>query len=233
MKRWWGLLLGLLALPGHAESLRMLLVPVPGIMEPGSNGKTQGGGAIELMREISRRAGIPFAYEFYPQARAMLLVRQQADSCMPIAQMPDLRPMFKWSVAILPIQIVLMAKNGDDRQWPSLERAKRLRIGALRGSMVADRLRQLGFQPEESADYLTGLRKLQLGRLDLWAMTDVGVASVSSRLDMPPPKVAIVVEKSDIAFACNHEVGDEALASINRAIVSIQEDGSIHKYRLR
>ncbi|WP_440026204.1 substrate-binding periplasmic protein [Chromobacterium amazonense] len=232
MKRWWGLLPGLLVLPGHAESLRMLLAPVPGIMEPSADGKQSGDG-VDLMQAISRRSGIAFQYEFYPQARAMLLTQQQADACTPIAQLQNLKPMFKWSAPILPIQIVLVARADDARTWSGLEQARKLRVGALRGSMVEGRLKQLGFFPEESADFRTGLRKLQQGHLDLWGMVDVGLSSASSKLDLPPPRVALVVERSDVALACNNKVSDEAIAALNQAIAAMRKDGSIQKFPLR
>ncbi|POZ61663.1 substrate-binding periplasmic protein [Chromobacterium alticapitis] len=233
MKWLMAALVGMLAQPCAAAELRLLLVPLPGVMEPEPGGGMAKGGGIELMREVSRRAGVPFHFEFYPQARAMLLTQQQADACMPIAQLPDLRPKFTWSAPILSIQIVLVARRDDDRQWSGLEQARKLRVGALRGSMVASRLRQLGFEPEDSVDYLTGLRKLQLGRLDLWGMLDVGLASVAGRLGMPPPRVALVVERSDVAFACNSQVSPDILASLNRAIAAMQKDGSFQKFPLR
>lgn len=227
------LLLGMLALPCAAQELRLLLVPVPGIMEPAPGEQGSKGGGIELMREVSRHAGIPFHFEFYPQARAMLLVQEQADACMPIVQLPDLRPKFKWSQAILPIQIILVARHDDDRPWQDLAQAKRLRVGAMRGSMVASRMKQLGFELDESTDYLSGLRKLQLGRMDLWAMVDIGLQAVARQMDMPKPRVALVVERSDVAFACNHQVSDETLASLNQAIEAMRKDGSFQKFQLR
>ncbi|QEL54699.1 substrate-binding periplasmic protein [Chromobacterium paludis] len=233
MTRMGALLLGMLALPCSAQALRMLLVPVPGVMEPAPGDEGSKGDAIALMREISRRAGIPFHFEFYPQARAMLMVQEEADTCMPVAQLPDLRPMFKWSQSILPIQIVLVARHDDDRHWQDLAQARKLRVGAMRGSMVAFRMKQLGFALDESTDYPTGLRKLQLGRLDLLAMLDVGLESAVERLALPKPRVALVVERSDVAFACNRQTEDDILARLNLAIDAMQQDGSFQKFPLR
>ncbi|OHX14478.1 hypothetical protein BI347_13920 [Chromobacterium sphagni] len=222
----------LLWMPARAETLRILLGPVPEVIELEADGKTFHGGGIDLMRAIARRAGMEFEFIAYPQARAMLLAQQQADACLPISPLPERREMFKWTVPIVPMRLVLLARSDDPRQLHSLEQARKLRVGAMRGTAVAARLKQQGLVMDESVDYLSGLEKLQLGRLDLWAMLDVGLTSMSRRLGIPQPRVALVVDRVDVAFACNRQVSDEAMARLNQAINAMHADGSFKQFDL-
>ncbi|MBW7566203.1 transporter substrate-binding domain-containing protein [Chromobacterium subtsugae] len=232
--RWMGLLLfGLLAGAPRAETLQVLTTQIPGVIALAADGVTMEGTGIDLMREVGRRAGVDFRFAAYPQARARLLVEQQVDACSPMARLPELGERYKWTATLLPMRLVLLARDGDARRLRSLDEARGLRIGAMRGTMAAARLRARGLAPEESADYFGGLEKLQLGRLDLWAMLDVGVASLARRLGMPQPRVALVLDTLDVALACNRKLDDAVLARLDRAIASMHQDGSINHFDLR
>ncbi|UTH72823.1 ABC transporter substrate-binding protein [Chromobacterium sp. IIBBL 290-4] len=238
MNKWLplaALLGGLAAGSAQAESLRILLIQLPGVMEGVMEGEGQDfhGGGVDLLRELSRRADIPFSFEVYPQARSMLLVQQTPDTCIPLSRFLGPRLQLKWSAPVLPIQLVLFSRGDDTLLVPDLEHARKLRIGAMRGSAVAARLHELGLALEESSDYQTGLRKLQLGRLDLWGMVDIGVSTLSTRVGIPHPRAALVVDKSDIALACNPQVSDRAMSKLDHAIESMRQDGSMGRFDMK
>ncbi|AAQ59347.1 substrate-binding periplasmic protein [Chromobacterium violaceum] len=223
----------LLAADARAEALRMLLTQIPGIIEQAPDGASMRGVGIDLMKEVGRRAGVELRFEAYPQARARLLVERQRDACLPVAHLPEQAANFKWSAPLLQMRLVLLARGDDGRQLRSLEQAGGLRVGAMRGTMAAARLKERGVAVEESADYLSGLEKLRLGRLDLWAMLDVGVASLARRLEMPPPRVAWVMDTLDVSFACNRQVDDALIARLDGAIAAMRADGSMARFDLR
>ncbi|AUH51862.1 hypothetical protein CXB49_14035 [Chromobacterium sp. ATCC 53434] len=223
----------LLAADARAETLRMLLTQIPGVIELAPDGASMRGTGIDLMKEVGRRAGVELHFEVYPQARARLMVEQQPDACFPAGRLPELQAKYKWSAPLLQMRLVLLARGDDGRQLHGLERAQSLRVGAMRGTMVAARLKERGVAVEESADYLSGLEKLKLGRLDLWGMLDVGVASLAKRLGMPPPRVAWVVDTLDVSFACNRQADDALIARLDRAIAAMRADGSMARFDLR
>lgn len=227
-------LLGALQAGGaQAETLRMLLTQIPGVIELAPDGASMRGTGVDLMKEVGRRAGVALRFEAYPQARARLLVEQQPDACLPAGRLPELQAKYKWTAPLLHMRLVLLARADDGRQLSGLEQAQSLRVGAMRGTMAAARLKEQGLAVEESADYLSGLEKLRLGRLDLWAMLDVGVSSLAKHLGMAPPRVAWVMDTLDVSFACNRQVDDALIARLDRAIAAMRADGSMGRFDLR
>ncbi|WP_434628766.1 substrate-binding periplasmic protein [Chromobacterium sp. CV08] len=224
---------GLSAGEARSETLSVPMTQIPGVAELAADGTTLQGGGIALMREVGRRAGVDFHFAAYPQARARLLVAQQPDACSPLAHLPELDGSYKWSATLVQMRLVLLARGDDARRLRDLDAARGLRVGATRGTVVAQRLRARGLVPEESVDYVSGREKLQLGRLDLWAMLDVGVSSLTRRLGMPPPRVALALDTLEVAFACNRRLDDAVLARIDRAIAAMHQDGSINRFDLR
>ncbi|AXE32720.1 hypothetical protein DK842_15610 [Chromobacterium phragmitis] len=232
--RWAAMLLGMgLAMGARGEALTVMLPAMPGLAEPPAGGQEAHGVVVDIVREMGRRANINFRIVFYPQARSRLLAERQADACFPGAHLPELSDKYKWSAPVGQMRMVMLARDDDVRDVRGLEQAKALRVGAMRGTMVAARLKEMGLALDESADSQSGMEKLKLGRLDLWAMLDVGVASLAGRLAMPKPRVAWVIGTLDVSLACNLKVDDSLLARVDKAIAEMRADGSMGRFDLR
>lgn len=228
--------LGIAALapaPAAAAGLTILVSPQPPIIEVSADQQRVSGAAIDLMRALSQRAGLPFKFAPYPTARAVLLVRHTPDTCLTAARFPEREALFRWSEPIIRLRLVLLARQDETRRFGKAEQARQFHIGAVRGTAVASRLRQQGWALDESADLETSLRKLQLGRIDLLATLDVGIQGMADKMKMATPRVALVVNETDIYFACHPQLSDDAMQQLNHAILTMKTDGSFKAFNLK
>ncbi|OHX16692.1 hypothetical protein BI343_14270 [Chromobacterium amazonense] len=222
----------MVACQARAQQVQMLFSPMPGVSEPATAGGEPRGVAVDILHEISRRSGVEMHLAFYPQARTRLLVEQQEDTCMPVVHLAEMSARYKWSAPMMQIRMVMLARHDNPLIVRSTEQLKTLRVGAARGTMVAERLKQMGVPLDESADYQHGLEKLGLGRLDLWAMLDIGLQSLSRSMGMAPPRVVWVLDTLDVSFACNQKMDNATLTSINQAISAMRKDGTMAHFNL-
>ncbi|MBN3005883.1 transporter substrate-binding domain-containing protein [Chromobacterium alkanivorans] len=227
------LIAALVSAPAAASGLTILVSPQPPIIEVSADQQHVSGAAIDLMRALSQRAGLPFKFAPYPSARAVLLVQQTPDTCLTAARFPEREALFRWSEPVIRLRLVLLARQDEARDFGGVEQARQFHIGAVRGTAVASRLKQQGWTLDESADAETNLRKLQLGRIDLLATLDVGIQSLADKMKMATPRVALVVNETDIYFACHPQLSDDAMRRLNRAILAMKADGSLKAFNLK
>ncbi|MDH0343891.1 MULTISPECIES: substrate-binding periplasmic protein [Chromobacterium] len=227
------LIAALASAPAAAAGLTILVSPQPPIIEVSADQQHVSGAAIDLMRALSLRAGLPFKFTPYPTARAVLLVQQTPDACLTAARFPERETLFRWSEPVIRLRLVLLARHDETRDFGGVEQARQLHIGAVRGTAVASRLKQQGWTLDESADAASSLRKLQLGRIDLLATLDVGIQGLADKMKMATPRVALVVNETDIYFACHPQLSDDAMQRLNQAILAMKADGSIKAFNLK
>lgn len=214
-----------------AAGLHILLAPAPPLIGEGAGPIPRGPG-VALLREIGARAGVDVDFRLYPPARAQKLAEVQAGSCSPMARFPERAAHYKWSAPVVAMRLVLLAAAEDKRRFASLEQARGLKIGAVRGSAVASRMQQLGWPLDEVADNGAGLKMLQLRRFDLLASLDAGWRSRATALGIAKPRVALVVEQADIFLGCSLKTDDALIARMSAAIEVMRRDGSLRRFDL-
>ncbi|UTH72825.1 ABC transporter substrate-binding protein [Chromobacterium sp. IIBBL 290-4] len=236
MARWWSITLAAawlgLTPPAQADSLTIWISPRPPLSLVDDAG-TVAGPITGLLGRIGASAGQTLQLKGCPVARCLMMARRLPDSCALSARGPARETQFKWSHVILNLRMVLLARAEDKRAVASLADVQALRVGVTRGTMQESLLKEAGVPAQESLDVETGLRQLQLERLDLFAALDLDVAQMAKRIAMPAPKVALVLADWPLYFACNANVSDEAMARLNAGVAARRAAGDFDGLRSR
>ncbi|MYM68050.1 transporter substrate-binding domain-containing protein [Pseudoduganella sp. FT55W] len=146
------------------------------------HGKVRGY-STELVEAALEQAGIDYGVRIYPWARAFLMARTQPNVLIySIVRTPTREAQFQWIAPIAPRSVYFYKrKSRQDILLRSVEDLRRYRVGANRGDVVEEQLRQLGLVAELSAQNEFNLRKLVVGRLDLMVATDLSLRDLCAR----------------------------------------------------
>lgn len=144
------------------------------LFEPGLEGGKARGLAVDLLDAILLPAGHQPRYEFYPWLRAQSMIEHgPAQILVGPYRTPERERVMRFSRhAFYEDALVFYARRREEGRWSGDFQALRLlRIGAVQGWVYGDRFEQAraGLNLTAVRDLATGLRMLQLNRLDLVA----------------------------------------------------------------
>ncbi|MEH0164975.1 substrate-binding periplasmic protein [Roseateles microcysteis] len=186
------------------------------------------GRGIDMLRRLAKHANIgePL-FEQTITARALLDANTRAGTCaVGMGRSPEREAQFLWAGPISRAELVLLARADDTRRFASLEDARNLTIGAIRNSVVAQRLRAQNLQVEEVADDATNLRKLQAQRIDVWAANGFVAREELRNAIAPPPKVVLSFGLIETFIACNPQMDEALFAAIRQAVATLTREGA-------
>lgn len=154
--------------------------------------------------------------DWMPWTRALVTAQEGNALLFPLMRTPEREADWHWLAPLLVDRFVLVLAPGAQAHGP-------LRVGALRGSFIGERLAELGYlQVEFTSSEAVNARKLGLGRIDAWA-TMQGVALAPPHLASLPagftlhplalrPLTMWLVASRDVAMAGLPHPGHPALA---------------------
>lgn len=192
-----------------------------------------GGLSSLVIRESLKRSGIPGHFTMLPWARAQLLARKQADTCMYSAvRTSDREPHFLWIGPLAVDQIALFARRDKPVVLTSLADARRYRVGSYVGDAYGDYIARQGVTLDRAPTDGNNLPKLLSGHIDLWvAGSMVGSFRVKQAgLDDRVSQV-MVVPVSDLSatrvwLACNRGMDPAVFTKLRDAVNSVLQDGT-------
>ncbi|MGE5451798.1 MAG: substrate-binding periplasmic protein [Acidobacteriota bacterium] len=183
-------------------------------------GNRAAGVALKVVEDAFNQAGLRFAFQLEPLARALYDAKTKDFHCaFPVQRSQRDEADYKWIGPIYIASSGLYARATSVIRLSTLADARPLRLGALRGSGDAQYLRGFGYQVDEANSQDQNIQKLQSGKIDLWA-TDVLSARFFAKPahgSTPPPKLIFVFRKALGSIACNANMpaaDAEALQSI-------------------
>jgi len=194
----------------------------------------------ELIGKLMKDAGLSYAIEAQPFARALKTLEVQPNALLfPLLRSAEREAKYQW--------IGLMARrnyylyrlaNRNDIVIPSLEDAKRYRVGVLRGDVRADYLRKQGFDEGidkglEVVNVAFSLIKMQqANRIDLIVFSDEGVrlaceeAKVNCDTIVPAFKLDIV---GNLWLAASPQMPGPLLDNLRKAYQKQEDSGYLGK----
>lgn len=187
------------------------------------------GYSTDKVRAILERSAIAYRMDLYPWSRTYSLVQSQAQTCaFPMTRLPEREPLFKWVGPLHVSDWTLYGRASDGHVIKSLEDARGLRIGSFVGDPRVGPLKQAGLLLEYVGNDLLNVKKLQLGRIDLWVGSkrhaEIEIARHGLRGQIVP---VYTFRQSAVYLACHPSVADAEIARMNSALHSLREDGSI------
>ena len=195
------------------------------------NGKP-GGVAVNIMAKLFEKAKMPYKLEAAPLARGMADAKSRDTTCVfPVQRAQSNEADYAWISPIFITTSGLFVHPESKEQFVALVDAKKLKIGALRGSGDAEYLKSFGYNVEEANAQEQNLEKLLSKRIDIWA-TDVLSAKYfvqKSNNKARAPKEALAFRRSLGSLACNVKMPKADVAKLQNSLDAMIKDGTLEK----
>lgn len=201
-----------------------------------NNGIVVGQGT-ETLQAVLNVLNIKARIEIYPWARAYKMALNNKNTLIyGIAKTPQRENLFKWIGVSSPVRYCLFALTSrNDIDVPSLEDAKRYKIGTVREDIIELYLIENGFKKKKHFDpissYEANLRKLISRRVDLWGVVDLTAHYLVQSNHYPRNIIKevyclkeISTEGAYMAFSKN--TPDALVDQFREALKKIKEDGT-------
>jgi len=201
------------------------------------NGKVTGF-STEVVQAILKEIEVEASFHIMPWARAYATALHGENVLIySIIRTPEREHLFKWiGVVTPPDSSYLFALRGREPKIGSLRDALNYKIGTVNGDVRETYLESKGFvkglQLHGNALPATTYEKLKLGRVDLWAMSDMVAAEIVRRDGGDPARALVrVLQLSELgssgsylAFGPNT---DEALVQrFRRGLEAVKANGT-------
>ncbi|HYD62315.1 MAG TPA: transporter substrate-binding domain-containing protein [Noviherbaspirillum sp.] len=147
----------------------------------------QGGLAVDLLREAAKATGATFNFRFLAWKRAQAETQSASDQLIiPLTRTPEREKSYQWIAPLASYHFVI-ATRGDRPPPRTLEAAKKLAVGVLRGNPMEIMLPRMGFSNIKPGYTEEALAKLLLGnRIDAWVVADIVAKDVYKKAGGDP-----------------------------------------------
>jgi len=194
------------------------------------------GPSVEIVKEIQRRVGSHEQIKVYPWARAYKMALEDENVVLFGTTYTKVRhDKFKWIGPLATKRDILVAKRGSGIKINSLEDAKKVkRIGTLRDDTRERLLKSLGFTNlEPVSDEQKNVKKLALGRIDLWAYKKPGLKTVCELAGVDYDEIEEVfhLREIDLMIAFSKKTSDSIVQNWRNAFTEMLADGTIMQIR--
>jgi polar amino acid transport system substrate-binding protein len=196
-----------------------------------ANGQPQGI-AINIISQLFQRAKLPYQFSETPLVRAMTNAKTTEKYCaFPVQRAQQIEADYQWISPILITHSGLFARQDFSRVLLTLNDAKKIKVGVLRGSGDAEYLKALGFSVEETNSQEQNLAKLRAKRFDLWAADNL---SANFFIAQHGSKNAIAKELLTFritlgSLACHINMPQADVAKLQATLDSMITEGVLQK----
>lgn len=192
----------------------------------------------DMVQELSLLADRTGTILALPLARELEMVRRDPRAIGVLARMPERESSYTWLCPLLTEEVMLIADAHTRVDISTLDAARKLRIGALRGSPSESTARTLGFQHIEAVAHAEdNARKLAVGRIDALLSLRFVAAYGQQRagLSLARLRYGAVVTRFDFFLAGSPQLDKAEADNWRNACALLRRQGSyerlLHKYR--
>jgi polar amino acid transport system substrate-binding protein len=166
---------------------------VPPYLWQGANGPE--GYAYELFQRVIKQADISAELQFYPWARALLMVQGgQAQAALVITRTPERESQFRWLFPVGNFQFAVFTRTEDGPVSREFAALRGRRIGSMRASASRAMLSAAGITTVvEGKDYAELLTLLQRGVVDAVIGPEAALKALGARQGASPEAVRCTV----------------------------------------
>ena len=194
------------------------------------------GPAVDIVKEIQNRVGSHDKIQVYPWARAYKMALEEANIVIFGMARTEVRDeKFHWIGPIAEKRDILAANKKTGIKINSLEEAKKVgHIGTLRDDAKEIFLQRHGFTNLVSThDDQNNVKKLEFGRIDLWATKVPGFKTVCHLAGFDCHGIVEVYDlrKSEIYIAISKKTSDMTVQSWTDSFNDMIEDGTLLKIK--
>ena len=228
--KWIVALLAVASAQAGAQTITLTTEDYPPFNFSTDGGKTMTGSATDVMNEVLKRTGIKATISLLPWERAYNDALKNKDTCVYSATRTEAREkLFKWVGPLAADSWTLFAKQDSTITAKSLDDVKKYTIAGYQGDAKTLFLKEKGLKVEEAMNDAQNGKKLDAGRVDLWAASSsVGPwVAKSNNIKIKP---VIAFQDVQLYAACNLGMADADIAKMNDAVKAIQADGTFEKF---
>ncbi len=190
--------------------------------------------SLEIVRAALGTEGYEVTMRFMPWARAEEGTRQGTYDIVPNTWMTEERKkVFFFSEPYAENRISFIRRRGEPFEYDGLESLKGFVVGVVRGYGYEESFLQAsGFVREEASDFLTNIRKLLAGRIDM-TLEDEMVArhllandegEYAEKIEFVAEP--LVVKRLYVVCGLSNPRHREIIEAFNRGLLSIRADGT-------
>lgn len=190
----------------------------------------------EIVEELFKRTKVEYEMELLPWQRAYRLALEETNHAVfSTTQTTERQPLFKWVGPIVNNNWVFLKRADSDIVLKDLNDAKKYRVGGYRGDAIALYLESKGFKIDYvPKDYLNA-RKLDRGRIDLWATGQLLGPYFAKENGVENLEEALIFNKTIMSIAFNLNTNDEIINRLNLELEVMKSEGALdpikNKYR--
>lgn len=219
----------LLALSNPAHALHFVTENYPPLNYFADDGHNLIGSSTDTLREMLRRAGLQASFDLYPWPRAYRLAQNEPDTCVfTTARTPAREPLFQWVGPLTTAQWTLYARADSPIVANSLDDLKHYVVGRYQDDAKGTLLKERGFTLDDARNEAQSLKKLEAGRVDLWAASSDSGPWHARRLHIRI-KPVIVFGEIEMFLACHPAVRAADIDKMNAALKAMRADGHMQK----
>ena len=219
----------LLASNAWAGGLTLTTEDAPPFNYTNDDGKTILGSATEAIHELFKRANIDYTLTLYPWVRAIEMARTERDTCVYSTTRTEEREKhFLWVGPVAPNDWMFFAKADSNISLASVEDARKFKIGGYRGDAVTLFLEGQKFPIDEATNDEQNAKKLEAGRIELWATGSQAGPFVANKMKVKI-KPVLNIKRTELYLACNLSVAPETIAKLNATLQAMAKDGTTAK----
>lgn len=187
--------------------------------------------AISMISELFQRANLSYQFIERPLVRAMINAKTTPKYCVfPVQRAQYIEADYQWVSPILVTHSALFARPDFNVSLLTLNDAKKIKIGVLRGSGDAEYLKSFGFLVEETNTQAQNLDKLQAKRFDLWAADRLSVNYfIQKRGKQALVKEVLMFRSTLSSLACHVNTPKADVEKLQTSLDAMIKEGLIQK----
>ncbi len=188
------------------------------------------GVAMDKVRLLMDRAGLPFEVRLLPWPEAFALAQEHPRACVFMANLTEERlAQFQWVAPLMTGGWALFSRADWDRKVEGLHDLRGLRIGVQDRSALEGWLRDLvmrvGGVTLDTNPGAANLRRLERGEVDLYA-AGVWSGTFQARREGVPVRLVWRLSASVGGMACHRDMDKDLVHRMQAALDSLLADGS-------
>lgn len=185
--------------------------------------------AAEILRETFKRAGVGYSMTLrFPWDRIYKLAMETPGyGVFVTARSAEREKLFKWVGPIGPDDWIMLARADSTIELSTLQQAKKYRIGAYKGDVIAEKLASDGLNPQLVLRDQDNARKLVDGQIDLWATGDPAGRYLARQEGVTGLKTVLRFNSDQLFLALNKDVPDEIVAKLQKALEQMRAEGKV------
>ncbi|WP_144206647.1 substrate-binding periplasmic protein [Shewanella donghaensis] len=185
---------------------------------------------IEIVAELFTRAELDYEVVFNPLKRGLTMTARSPNVCvLPIERTQQRESDFVWVGPVLISRYGLFSDTKNSIPLVTLHDAREYSIGTFLGSGISEYLVSFSHEVQlTSADNLN-LKKLQKGRIDLWAAELITAKSIMMQTNIRLGEPELIYHTSLRAMACNKGLEKVKHRALMDGLKSMYQDGFMQK----